>query len=254
MQLYFIILLIFSFKSVHASSNAPNCNGIFTSITTYDLKSNKWNYTHKKDAKTGTLPASTFKITNSLISLDLGVTDTNEVFKWDKVKRSLPQWNQDMSLKMAFELSGIWVHELLAQRITAKNYKRYLKWMNYGNSKINNGKNGNFWVYGDFKVTPIEQINMLKSLYNNELPFSKNTMETVKSFMQNKDKPNIYAKTGLLDNYNGERIGWWVGWIIKDQSPLFYATRLRQAASNPTEDFAVCRQHLTLKFMNGLAN
>lgn len=43
-----------------------------------------------------TSPYSTFKIANSLISLELGVVrDENEVTKWDGVKRWSAEWNRD---------------------------------------------------------------------------------------------------------------------------------------------------------------
>ena len=42
------------------------------------------------------LPASTFKIPNSVIALETGVVDDpdKDVFKWDGVKRSIEAWNQ----------------------------------------------------------------------------------------------------------------------------------------------------------------
>lgn len=245
--LTFIIALLFS---IHSNASELHCEGLKASITLYDLESDKWSYTDKKDAKVGTLPASTFKIFNSLIALDRGATTDSEIYKWDGTKRFLPQWNKDMNLKTAFEVSAVWVHELLASRMSPNDYNRYLKWANYGNRKIHKNKNGNFWVYGDFKITPIEQIEMLTRLYKDELPFSKNTMQTVKSFMPSKDHPNIYAKTGLKPNDNGTDIGWWVGWkILEDKSPLFFATRLRKPSKLENKDFADCRISMTLDYL-----
>ena len=47
------------------------------------------------------LPASTFKIPNSLIALETGVVadPDKEVFKWDGVKRSIEPWNKDHTLR-----------------------------------------------------------------------------------------------------------------------------------------------------------
>src|SRR5580658_11112437 len=43
------------------------------------------------------LPASTFKIANSLIALETGVVGDpdKDVFKWDGVKRDIEAWNHD---------------------------------------------------------------------------------------------------------------------------------------------------------------
>ena len=53
------------------------------STTIYDYKNKKWIFTNKKDAELATLPASTFKIPNSLFAIEYqAVQDENEVFKW----------------------------------------------------------------------------------------------------------------------------------------------------------------------------
>ena len=68
------------------------------------------------------LPASTFKIPNSLIALETGVVaDTdNEVFKWDGVKRSIENWNRDHTLSSAFAASAVPVYQDIARRIGAE--------------------------------------------------------------------------------------------------------------------------------------
>ena len=48
------------------------CN-VEGSITIYDYKNKKWTYSDEADAKIATLPASTFKILNSMIALETGV-------------------------------------------------------------------------------------------------------------------------------------------------------------------------------------
>lgn len=56
----------------------------------------------------GFLPASTFKIRNTLLGLETGaMRDTSEICRWDGVTRSLPAWNQDMSFAQAFRVSCV---------------------------------------------------------------------------------------------------------------------------------------------------
>jgi beta-lactamase class D len=245
--LYICVVLMFA-RTAYSSQLA--CDNFQISITTYDLKTDKWFYSDEKESNIGTLPASTFKIFNSLIAIDSGATTTDEIFKWDQIKRSFPQWNQDLGLQKAFDVSAIWVHELLAKRISPSTYQRYLEWSRYGNSEIQNGKNGNFWVYGDFKITPIEQIKMLQALYENKLPFSKSTMEIVKSFMRSKEHIGIYAKSGWIENDNGTEIGWWIGWKLQGKLPVFFATRIKKPKSLESKDFLSCRMSLTLKHLD----
>ena len=59
------------------------------------------------------LPASTFKIPNSLIALETGVVGDpdKDVFKWDGVKRSIEAWNQDHTLRSAIAASVVPVYQ-----------------------------------------------------------------------------------------------------------------------------------------------
>lgn len=63
-----------------------------------------------------------------------------------------------------------------------------MRWADYeGNGDIDSGQRDNFWLYGDWGVSPKDQIRMLVKLYKNELPFSRASMDTVKSFMCNEN-------------------------------------------------------------------
>ena len=52
------------------------------------------------------MPASTFKIFNSLVALETAVApDDQLVIKWDSVARR-PEWNKDMNMREAFKVSN----------------------------------------------------------------------------------------------------------------------------------------------------
>jgi len=54
------------------------------------------------------LPASTFKIVNSLIGLQTGVISSDSmVIKWDGVVRPIPEWNKDLTMYEAFRVSAV---------------------------------------------------------------------------------------------------------------------------------------------------
>ena len=69
----------------------------------------------------GKLPASTFKIPNSLIALETGVVadPDKDVFKWDGVTRSIEAWNKDHTLRSAIAVSAVPVYQEIARRIGA---------------------------------------------------------------------------------------------------------------------------------------
>ena len=61
----------------------------------------------------GRLPASTFKIPNSIIALETGVVEDpdKDVFKWDGVTRSFEPWNKDHTLRSAIAVSAVPVYQ-----------------------------------------------------------------------------------------------------------------------------------------------
>ena len=69
----------------------------------------------------GRLPASTFKIQNSIIALETGVVGDpdKDVFKWDGVTRSIEAWNKDHTLRSAIAVSAVPVYQEIARRIGA---------------------------------------------------------------------------------------------------------------------------------------
>src|SRR5712672_3440055 len=84
------------------------------------------------------LPASTFKIPNSLIALETNVVvdPDKDVFKWDGVVRSIEGWNRDHTLRSAIAASVVPVYQEIARRIGAERMQKYLDLFEYGNRDI----------------------------------------------------------------------------------------------------------------------
>src|ERR1044072_2763245 len=87
------------------------------------------------------LPASTYKIPNSLIALETGVVQDpdKDVFKWDGVKRSIEAWNQDHTLRSAIAASAVPVYQEIARRIGAGRMQKNVHLPDYGNHNIRRG-------------------------------------------------------------------------------------------------------------------
>lgn len=227
-----------------------NCK-VSGSTTLYDLRKDLWLRTNTLDAEKQTLPASTFKIINSLIALEEGVTSIDEVFKWDGKERSIAAWNQDNNLSEAFKNSTVWVYEILAKRLSKDIYLKYLNQIPYGNGDVEHGQEGNFWVHGSFGVSAIEQIEMLVKLYKNELPFAKKVMAEVKGFMLTPESGSVrtYGKSGWTQ-FDGKHIGWWIGYTEFPDGPIFFATRLTKNTDEELDDFFKCRKSITESIIN----
>lgn len=185
------------------------------STIVYDYGQHKWTFTDEIDSQRATLPASTFKIMNSLIALETGVIqDENDVIKWvgqsqvDTARYSYrPEIYHDMTVKEAFEQSAGWVYIELAKKIGRDRYQQYLTKCRYGNGNLSE-KGVDFWNFGPFAISPKNQITFLTALYDEKLPFSERNMAIVKQMMVNEttDSYTLRAKTGWTRD-NGVDIG-----------------------------------------------
>lgn len=182
------------------------------------------------------LPASTFKIVNSLIGLQTGVISGDSmVIKWDGVQRDNPAWNKDLTMYEAFRSSAVPYYQEVARRIGKDTMQFWLDSIAYGTRQIK-GPVDSFWLNNTLKVTPDEQLGLVKRLYFNQLPFFVPYQETVKKAMLFEDKPTyrLSYKTGLARKENGKLVAWVVGWIEENRHPYFFV--LNMEAKNDSAD------------------
>lgn len=172
-------------------------------------------------------PASTFKILNSLIALkEKAIENESEVIRWDGKDRGRETWNQDQTLEMAFPLSCVWFYQELAKRVGNATYLDHLKKIGYGNEKTGPDLT-TFWLDGNLKISAIEQINFLKKLYDEKLPYETSHMRLVKRLMIVEEKPQyiMRAKTGWAGGISPQQ-GWYVGYVETNGQVWFFATNL----------------------------
>ena len=168
-------------------------------------------------------PASTFKVPHALFALDAGVVkDEFQVFPWDGVERSFAIHNQDQDLRSSMRNSAVWVYELFGQQIGEERARQYLNKIDYGNADPS-GDTSTYWIDGNLRITAQEQVQFLKKLYLNELPFDEADQRLVKDIMIVKAGKEwiLRAKSG----WEGQ-IGWWVGWVEWANGPVFFALNI----------------------------
>lgn len=177
------------------------------------------------------LPASTFKIVNSLIGLQTGkISGDSMVIKWDGVKRNIDEWNQDLSMYRAFRASSVPYYQEVARRIGKDTMQNWLDSLKYGTKKITSAVDS-FWLDNSLKITPDEELGLVKRLYFNQLPFFKSYQETVKKAMlfENNANYRLGYKTGWGYRENGHALGWVVGWIEENEHPYFFVLNIESA-------------------------
>jgi len=207
--------------------------GVDGSILIYDLNKNLTYQYNPQRNTTPFLPASTFKIPNSLIALETGVIP-HELFvlTWDGIERAVPSWNRDLNMKEAIKLSAIWFYQVLARRIGHEQMQTWVTKIGYGNQKIGSKEDiDKFWLKGELRITPQEQIQFLRRLYDNDLPFSEHSLSIVKDIMILEQTPDyiIRGKTGWVgfpEQTVFPQVGWFVGYLEKNKNAYFFATNI----------------------------
>ena len=180
------------------------------------------------------LPASTFKIVNSLIGIETGVIANEKmVIKWDSVKRWNEEWNRDLTMEEAFRVSAVPYYQEVARRIGRDRMKIWIDSLAYGNKDIS-GPIDSFWLNNHLKITADEQLGLVKKLYFDQLPFIKRTQEMVRTVMLQESNSNykLSYKTGWGNTENGHELGWVVGWIEENTHPYFFVLNIESADRN----------------------
>lgn len=178
-------------------------------------------------------PCSTFKIYNSLIGLETGVLDQEDVYtllQWDGTEYSFPAWNHDQTLASATRDSVVWYFQALASRIGTERMQAYLDKIEYGNRDISGGLT-TFWLRSSLKISAREQADLLYRLYSGNLPVDPENVAIVKQNITLSESNGVrfMGKTGSGFQDNKWLLGWFVGCVEKQGKRYFFATNIQSS-------------------------
>ncbi len=219
------------------------------SILIYDLEADKY-YSNDFDwCRKGNLPASTFKIPNSIIALETGVVeDDSTLFKWDGAPRNFKIWEQDLVFKEAIHFSCVPCYQEVARKVGVERMQEHLNKLNYGNMDVDSSNLDLFWLEGKSRITQFEQIDFLKRLYLSELPVSQRTETIMKRMIviEENEAYKLSGKTGLSIS-SGTYNGWFVGFVESQNKTHFFATNVEPKEQLDTDLFPKVRKEVTYK-------
>ena len=228
----FITLWILFFLFSNAGANELIFQELFSDINregTVVLRSLNENrtFTYNEDRSLELFPpASTFKILNILIALEKGVVGSvGTEFIWDGTNFDNANWNQNHSLRSAFQASCVWCFQIIASNIGEDVYRDYLDKLDYGKLDKNFDLI-NFWLNGDLRINAQNQIQVLERLVKQDQVFSQSVYEEFREVMQTKVTPEykMYSKTG----WDGE-VSWFVGFVISDKDIWLFSSNIDAA-------------------------
>ena len=228
-----------------AIASAIDSTGLTGTILLHDTRQGGYVAGHVERVDRRLIPASTFKIFNSLVALETGViADSSTIIEWDGIVRQREELNRDLDLQTAFRISAVPHYQELARRIGPERMQHYIDAVGYGNGDISGGIEW-FWLTGALRISPREQVEFLARLRRGDLPFAPATMATVREMMVNERSDNhiLRAKTGWAILAEGQNVGWWVGWVERDSNAVIFATAFE--ATTPDISFGPARQAVT---------
>lgn len=184
------------------------------------------------------IPASTFKIVNSLIGLSSKtVKNVEEKLPYGGKPQPRKEWQKDMGLREAIKVSNVPIYQELARRIGLTTMQANIKLLNYGNTNIGQHVDS-FWLAGPLKISAVEQALFLADLAQKQLPYPQHIQDAVHEITLLEQSKNwqLHGKTGLTRRNQGS-IGWFVGWVEKEGR--IYSFALNMQLVDPNKDISI---------------
>jgi beta-lactamase class D len=171
------------------------------------------------------LPYSTFKVPNTLIGLETGVIpDEKFTLKWDGKRYERDAWNHDQDLASALRESVVWFYQEVARRIGPERMAAWLHKLRYGNEK-STPIIDRFWLDGDLRITPRQQVEFLARLAKHELPVSEAHVALLRRLLtlQTDGGCVLQGKTGTGPMKGAATFAWLVGYFDTPAHRYAYA-------------------------------
>lgn len=183
----------------------------------YDMGADRLLLVNPVRAHTRYIPASTFKLANSLIALETGaVHDIDEVIPYGGQAQPFKAWEKDMPMREAFPVSNVPVYQEIARRVGLPRMQAMLERLDYGNHDAGTMVD-RFWLQGPLQISAVEQARFVARLAQGRLPVSAGSQAAVREIARIEARGGdvLYGKTGWVFGAQPQ-IGWWVGWVERE--------------------------------------
>src|SRR5687768_11067404 len=161
---------------------AAAANAIAADHTFVLVHNGKTSYENESRADIRYPPCSTFKIPNTLISLETKVApDTALPIAYDPQRDGEQHgpWSRDQDLASAFRNSAAWYYREIARRVGAERMRERVNRFDYGNKAITPAVD-RFWLGGDLAISAKEQVAFLQRMNGGLLGVSHRSLDTLK--------------------------------------------------------------------------
>jgi beta-lactamase class D len=187
-------------------------NGVAGTFALYDV--DHLTLINAERAQTRLVPASTFKIANTIVALETGVVkDENEIIPYGGRPQPFKTWEKDMSMREAIALSAVPIYQELARRIGLERYGEWLARLDFGNRQTGTIVD-TFWLDGPLEISAVEEARFAARLAQQKLDASIRSQSIARDIirLESRDGKVLYGKTGWRFS-STPNLGWWTGWV-----------------------------------------
>lgn len=263
MRLILIFVVLFSVSSCrlrHKEQKKHTTDSFNSVLEKHDLKGTILLYDVDKktfysndfaQAEKGFLPASTFKIANTIIALETKVMDNDSsLLLWDGKKRDFKEWEKNLTLREAFQASCVPCFQYIAQKIGVERMNASLEKINYPPMVVNDSTLTDFWLRGPSRITAFQQIAFLEKLKTKKLPIADKTYEEILRIMviEQTTSHALYGKTGWSYQESNNN-GWFVGFIDKHNKTYYFALNVEPKDASELTKFIPGRKQAILEVL-----
>jgi beta-lactamase class D len=177
-------------------------------------------------------PGATFDILNAMIALHTGsVADENKSLNIKKENDSTAI--STTTLKQAFHDNSNDAAKFITTITGEEVMQKWIDSLSYGNKTIGDSSE-NYWSNNKLKISPDEQLGLLKRLYFDQLPFRKSVQESVRNMMIQEDNSafKLSFKTASIINESNQTFTWNMGWIEENRHVYFFVNLMKNNSSD----------------------
>ena len=219
-------------KNIKLISNLELSNafhGYEGSFVLYNSRENTWSVYDPDNARKRISPNSTYKIYDALLGLESGViSPESSVISWNGEACPFEAWEGDQDLNSAIKNSVNWYFQSIDSQLGSDSIKSFLHTIQYGNQQTGSDMDL-YWTDSSLKISPLEQVELLKKFNENEFHFSPDNISAVKKALQlsSSDAGNFFGKTGTGRINNRDVNGWFVGYVETSDNTYYFSVNIK---------------------------
>jgi beta-lactamase class D len=196
-------------KAYFDSAHVEGCFALYDNNRGEFLMNNRERYLRRFS------PGGTFNLVTALVGLETGA-----LFNEKTVIGGLRMTD-------ALKADSISYFQELARKIGRDTLDKWIDTLSYGN-KSTGGSVDSLGLTGELKISPDEQLGLVKRLFFHQLPFQQRTQEVVKSAMlvESNKLYDLGYITGEAQDSAGREVAWVVGWVEESVHPYFFVLNI----------------------------